>query len=160
LSNEYRYNELKEGEMVINKGVNLLSIRLVKKHPYIYTAIFTILVLCVMNITQVAVHSIDLYQKYLSPLKMSHCAYGVLHKDELRCSEYGKKVISEKGFFKGCLLLTERFVACEKANTELQEKHMTSHRVIFASFGDMSCGMVILLGVGVALIVMSHGDGR
>ncbi len=49
---------------------------------------------------------IEIYQKYLSPLKRTRCPYYPT------CSVYGKEAIKEYGAFKGSLLALWRIIRC------------------------------------------------
>ena len=67
--------------------------------------------------------SITIYQAFISPYKGFHCAYGKVHTDEASCSEYGKKVILEKGLIVGLNMLQNRLLDCKKAYKIWQLQH-------------------------------------
>lgn len=58
-----------------------------------------------------ALRSIRLYQKYLSPIKGFSCAYRV-HTGCASCSAFGYHAIQKHGLFKGLYLLRKRFDKC------------------------------------------------
>ena len=63
---------------------------------------------------QVAIWSINGYQRYISPYKGFHCAYAQVYGG-LSCSVYGKRVIQQYGLRYGFKLLNHRFHACREA---------------------------------------------
>lgn len=146
---------------------NLFWIR-VKKYPLIFTSFGVLTVLICINAQQIAIGSIELYQKYISPHKGCHCAYSALHKD-IPCSTYGKRVIAEKGALKGLFLLSKRFVDCKKAAITINSERNHLKPVVLADSGNpcFDCGegtgkgfgMMIILGIALFLIFAS-GRGR
>jgi conserved hypothetical protein YidD len=55
---------------------------------------------------KILIYFIDLYRKYLSPLKRTHCPYIPT------CSQYGKDAIRMHGVIKGILLTVYRILRC------------------------------------------------
>lgn len=49
---------------------------------------------------------IKFYQKFISPLKTTHCRYIP------SCSQYALEAILKHGFFKGCILALWRLLRC------------------------------------------------
>jgi putative component of membrane protein insertase Oxa1/YidC/SpoIIIJ protein YidD len=68
---------------------------------------------------RLAVQTIALYQRYLSPLKGFHCAHRRLHGG-LSCSEYVKQTIAAQGIKRSLPLCRERFQACRAAHEILK----------------------------------------
>jgi len=64
---------------------------------------------------QVAVESIALYQRYVSPHKGYHCAHRRFHGG-LSCSEYVKQTIATVGLRRSLPLARQRFQACRMAH--------------------------------------------
>src|SRR5579871_6111831 len=58
-----------------------------------------------------AVATITLYQRYVSPYKGFRCAFHA-HHGGLSCSEYGKQMIHEHGLADGISLIFRRFHEC------------------------------------------------
>ena len=52
------------------------------------------------------IYMINIYRKYLSPLKRTKCPYIPT------CSQYGLEAIEKYGAFKGCLLTLWRIIRC------------------------------------------------
>jgi conserved hypothetical protein YidD len=59
-----------------------------------------------MNMKKIFIYLIDLYRKYLSPLKRTSCPYIPT------CSQYGKDAIQIHGVIKGTLLAIYRILRC------------------------------------------------
>jgi len=68
----------------------------------------------------IAVGSINLYQKYISPYKGYRCAYGVYHQNGT-CSGIIKSRIQEHGLIKAYPMIKGQFQACKVAYLALQE---------------------------------------
>lgn len=68
---------------------------------------------------QLAVQTIALYQRYLSPLKGFHCAHRRL-QGGLSCSEYVKQTIAAEGIKRALPLCRQRFRACRAAHETLK----------------------------------------
>jgi len=68
----------------------------------------------------IAVGSINLYQKYISPYKGYRCAYGVYHQNGT-CSSIIKSRIQEHGLIKAYPMIKGQFQACKVAYLALQE---------------------------------------
>jgi len=67
---------------------------------------------------------IEFYQKYISPYKGYKCSHALVYGG-CSCSNYGKYIIQEKGFYHGIILLKERFRKCSEAYTLIKyEKFM------------------------------------
>jgi len=102
---------------------------------YAILSIFIITIALCLN--HIAVFSIEIYQRILSPIKGYRCAYHALYKNEVSCSEYGKRAIKKYGIIKGSDLLFARFNECSKASENL--KYLCNTRSIFySSNGDCS----------------------
>lgn len=71
--------------------------------------------LVILKSRDLAVASIDLYQRNISPYKGYHCAYAQLHRGELSCSGYGRQAILDNGLLTGIKLLDRRFEFCGAA---------------------------------------------
>jgi putative component of membrane protein insertase Oxa1/YidC/SpoIIIJ protein YidD len=67
----------------------------------------------------IAVAGIDLYRRYLSPLKGFRCAHHALHGAG-SCSTYGRDVYSKHRFLEATRLLRQRFVECKQASQRLK----------------------------------------
>jgi putative component of membrane protein insertase Oxa1/YidC/SpoIIIJ protein YidD len=68
-----------------------------------------------------ALTSIDFYQKYISPRKGYKCAYGALY-NEKSCSSYCKNEIISKGLIKGIKSTFVRFKECKLAAHSIKKK--------------------------------------
>lgn len=68
-----------------------------------------------------ALNTIKIYQKFISPYKGFSCAYKVA-TNEISCSVYGKKVIKRFGLLTGAKLLNRRFHDCSWCNEQLKNK--------------------------------------
>ncbi len=73
-------------------------------------------------LTKIAIFSIELYQKYLSPHKGYCCAYSVYHND-LSCSAYAKQTIKKLGFFHSISKIKARFNECKKASEYIANEY-------------------------------------
>jgi putative component of membrane protein insertase Oxa1/YidC/SpoIIIJ protein YidD len=67
----------------------------------------------------IAVAGIDLYRRYLSPLKGFRCAHHALHGAG-SCSTYGREVYAAHGLLDATRLLRARFVECKQASQRLK----------------------------------------
>jgi putative component of membrane protein insertase Oxa1/YidC/SpoIIIJ protein YidD len=67
----------------------------------------------------IAVAGIDLYRRYLSPLKGFRCAHHALHSQG-SCSTYGRDVYATQPFLDATRLLRARFAACKRASQRLR----------------------------------------
>lgn len=81
--------------------------------------LLVMLLVTILASKQLSIWGIEAYQKYISPYKGYHCAYGLLHKDDYTCSQYGKVSIAKYGVVKGLALLFERFDECQEASREI-----------------------------------------
>ena len=68
-----------------------------------------------LSISPVACWLIELYQRWLSPLKGFRCAYRARHARRDSCSQYGKRAIAKLGLLAGLQLLRRRFDRCHVA---------------------------------------------
>lgn len=59
---------------------------------------------------KIAVYLIEVYQKYISPMKPPSCRFYP------SCSQYSKEAFIKHGFFKGILLSTKRILKCHPFN--------------------------------------------
>jgi putative component of membrane protein insertase Oxa1/YidC/SpoIIIJ protein YidD len=62
----------------------------------------------------VAVAGIDLYRRYLSPLKGFSCAHNHVHRAG-SCSTYGREVYAAHGLIDATRLMRARFAECKAA---------------------------------------------
>lgn len=69
---------------------------------------------------RLAIRSIELYQRHISPHKGFCCAYRIAHND-LSCSEFAKRQIAASGFFKALTDIRERFKDCKQAALQLSK---------------------------------------
>jgi putative component of membrane protein insertase Oxa1/YidC/SpoIIIJ protein YidD len=67
----------------------------------------------------VAVAGIDLYRRYLSPLKGFKCAHNYVHNAG-SCSTFGRQVYATYRFLEATRLLRARFVECKQASQRLK----------------------------------------
>jgi len=94
-------------------------------------------------VAQLALCSINLYQRYLSPAKGFSCAYRVLTGRD-SCSAYGYRVIARHGLLNGWSLLRRRLHACGEqhrqhlARTGRPRRLTARHR---AQAGDCACDL-------------------
>lgn len=75
----------------------------------------------------IAVWSIILYQKYISPYKGFSCAHRISLGSGTGCSGYAKKVFARYGLIKGYALLQRRFYDCRWHSLALQQKRPARH---------------------------------
>lgn len=61
-----------------------------------------------------AVASIDLYRRYVSPYKGFKCAHNALHRRG-SCSAFGRLVFARKAFLDAVALMRRRFAQCKAA---------------------------------------------
>jgi putative component of membrane protein insertase Oxa1/YidC/SpoIIIJ protein YidD len=66
-------------------------------------------------VRQVAIASIKVYQRYISPHKGFSCAHRLLYGGE-SCSGYVKRAIAQKGLLEALNSSGERFGACKQAS--------------------------------------------
>jgi putative component of membrane protein insertase Oxa1/YidC/SpoIIIJ protein YidD len=66
-----------------------------------------------------AVAGIDLYRRYLSPLKGFNCAHHYVHNAG-SCSTYGRHIYATHRFLEATRLLRQRFVECKQASQRLK----------------------------------------
>lgn len=103
------------------------------------TAVITLLFALVLSMhfcaTPAAIWAIEMYQAHISPYNNHRCPHGLLHGGET-CSQYGKRVISERGLYRGLWMLRSRFDECREAHRVLQ-KHP---EVAKAGHCCISCG--------------------
>jgi putative component of membrane protein insertase Oxa1/YidC/SpoIIIJ protein YidD len=67
-----------------------------------------------LEMTAVAVAGIDLYRRYLSPLKGFTCAHNHVHSAK-SCSTYGRDVYASHGLIEATRLMRARFAECKAA---------------------------------------------
>lgn len=72
-----------------------------------------------------AIWSIELYQRHISPHKGFCCAYRIAHND-LSCSEFAKRQIAASGVFKSLADIRQRFEDCKQAAKQLSEQREQS----------------------------------
>ncbi|WP_424923184.1 membrane protein insertion efficiency factor YidD [Aquabacterium commune] len=93
-------------------------------------------------ISNAAVFSIGLYQRYLSPYKGYCCAHRSLHGRE-SCSQYGSRSIRRAGLRRGLALLNRRFQACNAASLTLTEQRNNALKAeacpLWSQQGTKSC---------------------
>ncbi len=68
-----------------------------------------------------AIRAINYYQVNLSNKKGFSCAYAAYHND-ISCSNYGKKQITEHGLFFGVIKIFKRLKECKFASQKIKEK--------------------------------------
>jgi putative component of membrane protein insertase Oxa1/YidC/SpoIIIJ protein YidD len=76
----------------------------------------------------IAVAGIDLYRRYLSPLKGFRCAHHALHGTG-SCSTFGREVYATHGFIQATRQLRARFTACKQASVRLQAMRLQGVRL-------------------------------
>lgn len=69
----------------------------------------------------IALWTIAIYQKYLSPKKGYSCAHRILHNDQ-SCSGYCAENLKKHGFVSTVVVMPSRFHQCHKAGVELSER--------------------------------------
>jgi putative component of membrane protein insertase Oxa1/YidC/SpoIIIJ protein YidD len=72
-------------------------------------------------VRQVAIASIKVYQRYISPHKGFSCAHRVLYGGE-SCSGYIKRAIAQKGLLEALKASRQRFDACKEASLILKSQ--------------------------------------
>lgn len=72
---------------------------------------FFILAVILGNLAPIAGAGISLYRKSIAPALGIHCAYAHATSGE-SCSAFAKRILSERGFFKGLPDCVHRFQAC------------------------------------------------
>jgi putative component of membrane protein insertase Oxa1/YidC/SpoIIIJ protein YidD len=70
-------------------------------------------------VSTVAVAGIDLYRRYLSPLKGFKCAHHYVHNAG-SCSTFGRQVYATHRFLEATRLLRQRFVECKQASLRVK----------------------------------------
>jgi putative component of membrane protein insertase Oxa1/YidC/SpoIIIJ protein YidD len=88
---------------------------------------------------ELAIRSITLYQKYISPVKGYSCAYRVFHND-LSCSDYCKNEIKSLGILKGIKSTLKRFNECKLAALAIREKRKNMRERAKGSFSSIKSG--------------------
>ena len=90
----------------------------------------------VFNMTifaDLAMRSISIYQKHISPRKGYKCAYSILHND-LSCSDYCKMEISTNGLMQGIKNTLKRFEDCKHSALQIKEKRIIMKEKARGSF--------------------------
>jgi putative component of membrane protein insertase Oxa1/YidC/SpoIIIJ protein YidD len=70
-------------------------------------------------VSTVAVAGIDLYRRYLSPLKGFKCAHNYVHNAG-SCSTFGRNAYATHRFLEATRLLRQRFVECKQASLRVK----------------------------------------
>jgi putative component of membrane protein insertase Oxa1/YidC/SpoIIIJ protein YidD len=65
------------------------------------------------------------YQRHLSPRKGYSCAHRLRHGGD-SCSEYGRNVFADEGWWTGIKKLRTRFRECARAHRSLRQSQMTA----------------------------------
>ncbi len=76
--------------------------------------------LTALSLSPVAVRLIELYQRFLSPLKGFACAYRCRNRRRSSCSQFAKRAFARRGIFAGFDLLDRRFAKCSAAAKVLE----------------------------------------
>ncbi len=92
-----------------------------KRRTILISLVLALVVTAYFCATPAAILAIELYQSHISPHNNHRCPHGLLHGQET-CSQFGKRVIGERGLFRGLLMLRERFDECTEANRILQQR--------------------------------------
>ncbi len=90
-------------------------------------------------LTKLSIHTITLYQRYLSPYKGYCCAYRV-YTGEDSCSQYAKIAIAEHGLFSAFPLIKEQFDRCSFAAEEIQKKQKNKKKDNLDTCSDCTAG--------------------
>lgn len=69
-----------------------------------------------MNMKDLFIYIIEIYQKYISPLKKPSCVFYPT------CSEYSKESIKKYGVFKGSIIAVKRIFCCHPWQTPRVDK--------------------------------------
>jgi len=69
---------------------------------------------------RVAIFFIELYQKYLSPLKGYKCAYGAYHGGDT-CSKVVKNLVMKYGLIESWPKINKQFLACSMAYQNIKD---------------------------------------
>jgi len=69
---------------------------------------------------RIAILFINIYQRFISPVKGFRCAYGALHGDGT-CSQIIKKIVKEHGVIGGRAKIRRQFADCRAAYAQLLE---------------------------------------
>ena len=80
------------------------------------------------TLNTLALGSIDVYQRWLSPLKGFHCAHAALFGGE-SCSAAVRRLVSEQGLVGGRAEIAARFQTCRQAYGHLLGAQVTGGRV-------------------------------
>lgn len=88
----------------------------------------------------IALRTIALYQRYLSPKKGFGCAYRV-RVGGTGCSGFGKRVIEKRGFFLGLVLLRRRLSKCAwHAQQQSPRAALPRNMALRGQGGFVDCG--------------------
>lgn len=88
-----------------------------------------------LTLRAIATHSINGYQRYLSPRKGFSCAHRLLYRGE-SCSQYIKQVIADEGLLAGLQKAKSRFQACRVAHQHLLQQSEQTHWSITAATSE------------------------
>ncbi len=91
-----------------------------KTTPWRRIVLWLLLLLAVIFHRPLSVAAIRGYQRFLSPYKGYHCAYGAYYQGGASCSEYGRRSIERFGLVEGGLMLRARFDECAFAASRLR----------------------------------------
>ena len=106
-----------------------------KRRTDLVTLLLALAVTAYLCAAPAAILAIEIYQNHISPYNNHRCPHGLLHGEET-CSQFGKRVISERGLCCGLWMLRDRFDECREAHRILQEHPETAK----AGFCCFSCG--------------------
>ena len=96
-----------------------------KRSTILIALLLTLMVTVYFCAAPTAVWAIEMYQNHVSPYNNHRCPHGLLHGEET-CSQFGKRVISERGLCRGLLMLRSRFDECREAHHVLQKPPETA----------------------------------
>lgn len=80
------------------------------------------------TLNTLTLNSIDLYQRWLSPLKGFRCAHAAFFGGE-SCSTAVRRLISEQGLVGGRADIAARFQTCRQAHAHLLSTQATGGRI-------------------------------
>lgn len=84
------------------------------KRRKVLLALFALIVIMHFCATPAATWAIEMYQTHISPYNNHRCPHGLLLRGET-CSQYGKRVIDERGLYRGLWMLRGRFDECRES---------------------------------------------
>ena len=91
-----------------------------KRRTILIALLLTLVVTVYFCAAPATILAIEIYQSHISPYNNHRCPHGLLHGAET-CSQFGKRVISERGLCRGLWMLRNRFDECHEAHRILQK---------------------------------------